>query len=109
MTAVGPFELLRDLQRRFFTAGENITDLQLLGELVGEYGVSDFGLRIRDDALKEKLRFQFENAGAFGTNALPSLLVEEASNMRLLAGGYVDAEMIETLIGSRAVQDSPGS
>ena len=98
-TDSAPFDLLHDLQRRFFVTGEDITDLQLLSEQAAEHGVENLKARMHDEALRERLRFQFDNAGAFGTNAMPSLLIEEQGTMRLLAGGYVDAGMMETLIG----------
>ena len=98
-TDSAPFDLLHDLQRRFFVTGEDITDLQSLSEQAAEHGVENLKARMHDEALRERLRFQFDNAGAFGTNAMPSLLIEEQGTMRLLAGGYVDAGMMETLIG----------
>ena len=98
-TDSAPFELLYDLQRRFFVTGEDITDLDLLSEQAAEYGVENFKASMHDEVLRERLRFQFDNAGAFGTNALPSLLMEEQGTLRLLAGGYVDAGMMETLVG----------
>ena len=94
-----PFELLHELQWRFFVTGEDITDLDFLSEQAARHGVDNFKAGMRDEVLKEKLRFQFDNAGAFGTNALPSLLIEQQGTLRLLAGGYVDAGMMETLIG----------
>lgn len=97
-TDVPPFELLHTLQARFFVHGEDITSIDLLEPMADELGIDDFVARTRDGRLLEKLRFQFEHAGSFGTNALPSLLIEDVQGLRLLAGGYVDREMLVSLV-----------
>ena len=86
------------LQQRFFVLGQDITSTDLLSGLVAAYGVTDLVDKLQDPGLRERLKFQFDHAGSFGTNAMPSLLVEEEGALRLLAGGYVDAPMIEQLL-----------
>ena len=34
----------------------------------------------------------------FGTQALPSMLIEDDGALKLLAGGYLDAQMMQTLL-----------
>ncbi len=97
-TGAPPFELLHALQARFFVAGEDITSMDLLAAMAEEQGIEDFAAQTRDAGMLERLRFQFEHAGSFGTNALPSLLIEDVRGLRLLAGGYVDGEMLVSLV-----------
>ncbi len=99
--AAPPFALLHELQARFFVRGENISDPDLLSNVAEAFEVADFASRVGDPSLTERLRFQFDNAGAFGTNALPSLLIEDERGLRLLAGGYVDAEMMQSLLSAQ--------
>ena len=96
--AAPPFALLHELQARFFVHGENISDLDFLSGLAARFEVEQFAARVSDPGLMERLRFQFDNAGAFGTNAMPSLLVGDEQGLRLLAGGFVDAEMMQSLL-----------
>ncbi len=99
--AAPPFALLHELQQRFFVHGESISDLELLSGIAESYAVSDFAARVGDPGLTERVRFQFENAGAFGTNAMPSLLIDDERGLSLLAGGYVDAEMMQSLLAAQ--------
>lgn len=95
-----PFALLHELQRRFFTGGEDTTDPALLLELLRAQGVAvdSFDTLSRDSALRERLRFQFSMARSFGTEAMPSVLLRRGTDTRLLAGGYLDAQMLEAVI-----------
>ncbi len=54
--------------------------------------------QVYDPGVQERVRFQFDNASAFGTNALPSLLIERDGKLQLFAGGYVDAAMLKELL-----------
>jgi putative protein-disulfide isomerase len=94
------FELLHKLQYRFFVQGRDITDADLLVEEAQTVGIAPDVLRERsaDPAYLARVRFQFDNAKQFGTQALPSLLVEKDGALQLLAGGYVDAPMLEELL-----------
>ncbi len=97
-----PFEMLHELQRRFFVEGRNINDLAELLSVVEHFGVGTEKVEtaITDPGLKERLLFQFDSANSFGTNAMPSLLVGTGPELRLLAGGYVDAPMLTTLLSA---------
>lgn len=101
------FDALHRLQRDFFVNGVNINNRTYLIEFAEELGIeiADFTQRLEDPAALEQLKFQFEMAGQFGTQALPSLLIaddpDEPAKLGLLAGGYVDAGMLQTLLDSR--------
>jgi putative protein-disulfide isomerase len=97
-----PFDYLHELQQRFFVDGENINDIELLSELAEPYGVEVGTLtdKVGQVTIVERVKFQFDHAGAFGTNALPSLLIEKNDKLQLLAGGFVDAEMLRELLAA---------
>ena len=106
-TGEAPFRYLHDLQERFCLYGEDITDIELLRARAAAHGVT--GQRFDDhfsapDTLA-RVRFQFDVARSFGTQALPSVLVEQGGETRLLAGGYVSddvlLEQLEELPGKR--------
>jgi len=96
-------KFLHHLQRRFFVDGDNINDLVLLGKAAESFGVDAEHLArcVDDPAYKERVKFQFDSATRFGTNALPSLLVEKQGSLKLLAGGFVDAEMLQYLLATQ--------
>ena len=100
VNGVAPFDYLHTLQEQFFLRGRNITDIALLADLAEPFGVAENLLRemVQDPVILERVRFQFENAGAFGTNALPSLLIERDGALTLFAGGYMDASMLGELL-----------
>jgi putative protein-disulfide isomerase len=100
LTAAVPFDYLHALQEQFFLHGRDITDIELLVDVAEPFGIEGPVLRelIRDPVILERVRFQFENAGAFGTNALPSLLIEREGALTLFAGGYMDAAMLADLL-----------
>lgn len=95
-----PFTQLHALQRRFFTRGEDITDPACLLHMLRAEGVviESFETLSNDTALRERLRFQFSMARSFGTEAMPSVLLRRGADTRLLAGGYLDAQMLEAVI-----------
>jgi protein-disulfide isomerase-like protein with CxxC motif len=95
-----PFEYLHALQAEFFRHGRDINDIELLCDVAASIGVDPQRIRTRvyDPGLQERVRFQFDNANSFGTNALPSLLIERDGKLQLFAGGYVDAEMLCELL-----------
>lgn len=97
------FAALHAVQERFFCAGENVTDIAVLADIFRQFDISRAELKsaMGDTVLREKLRFQFDNAGSFGTQALPSLLIKHGHELRLLAGGYVDADMLQLLVNDR--------
>lgn len=103
-----PFAYLDELQRLFFVQGADITSHALLRETAEAFGVAPdrFDTLMESPRLLGSVRFQFSHARSFGTQALPSLLIEnEQGALQLLAGGYVDAQMLESLLsGALAAQ-----
>lgn len=95
-----PFEFLHALQRAFFLDGLDITQEPVIMECAATCGIDPQALMTEMQAPRhlESIRFQFEAATGFGTQAMPSLVKEEAGRFSLMAGGYVDAEMIESLV-----------
>lgn len=91
---------LRQLQYRFFVQGENVNDHDVLCEAATSFGLteSEFEQRIANSTYRARVQFQFDNATRFGTNALPSVLVEKDGYLQLLAGGFVDAQMLCELL-----------
>ena len=102
-TGSPPFEMLRELQARFFVQGEDITCIDLLSETAAAHGCSDLPSHIHSAQLRARLQFQFEHAGSYGTRAMPSLLAEREGRLSLLAGGYVDEEMTVRLINEGCI------
>ena len=97
-----PFEYLHELQRLFFTQALDINDrhelLDVAQRMYPHLDSDSMAAMLSDPGLLERVRFQFEHARSFGTQALPNLLVKDVSGHRLLAGGFVDAPMLETLV-----------
>lgn len=96
-----PFAYLARLQQLFFVEGLDITSPQVLAEAAGEFAVEADALqsKMSEPRLLEKVRFQFDHAQSFGTQALPSLLkADDTGVLRLLAGGYVDQPMLISLL-----------
>ena len=95
-----PFEYLHSVQEQFFVHGNNINERSVLRETASRFGVAPdiFDERLHSDSVRERVRFQFEHAKGFGTQALPSLLIEREGRLQLLAGGFVDAQMLVDLL-----------
>ena len=97
------FEVLRKLQSAFFLNGENINDAGTIERVIQAQGLPIHEVRnlMDDSAVQEQLRFQVDAAKRFGTQAMPSLLVQRRgpqAELNLLAGGYVDAAMLKNLL-----------
>jgi putative protein-disulfide isomerase len=99
-TGRAPFGYLHQLQRCFFVDGADLNDVALLARTAGDFGVPQQVVTegVEDAAIRAATAAEFEGSRRYGTNALPSLLVESAGERRLLAGGYADAAMLEQLI-----------
>ena len=96
-----PFDYLHVLQKKFFIDGLDITQPGLLLETATDLGLDAQVLeqRMADEGVLARLRFQFDAALTFGTQAMPSLLREaEEGKLVLLAGGFVDADMLQQLV-----------
>ncbi len=101
-----PFDFLHDLQRRFFSQDENTTDPSRLRSIVQTCGldVMAFDRLVTDSSTLARVQFQFEMALAFGTHALPSVLVRRGTRTRLLAGGYLDADGLMAIVEAERVR-----
>ena len=95
-----PFDYLYTLQAQFFRDGKNINDIELLADVAEDFGVDRqrFKKQVREPVIQARVRFQFDHAKSFGTQALPSLLIEREQKLQLFAGGYVDAAMLTQLL-----------
>jgi putative protein-disulfide isomerase len=100
LTQRAPFDFLRKLQASFFLEQKNISDRATLLQLTSEsgYDAGEVDRLIDSTEVNARVDFQFENAGTYGTCAMPSVLIEDHRSMRLLAGGYVDADMLDQLL-----------
>lgn len=98
-----PFGYLHRLQQCLFVQGRNINDRLLLGQVALEFGLrrSEFDASLEDQELRDIVSAQFVSSRVYGTNALPSVLVENSAERRLLLGGYADAAMLVAQIRAR--------
>jgi putative protein-disulfide isomerase len=103
-----PFGYLHRLQQLLFEQGVDINDPDVLAGAAAELGYDGVAVRaaLDDAAALAALRAEFAGARVYGTQALPSVLTEWKGRRRLLAGGYVDAEMLEALIKARFTESS---
>jgi putative protein-disulfide isomerase len=95
-----PFGYLHRLQQLMFAEGRNIGDPKLLARTAEAFDVPAAVVRagFDDEALQEALQREFAAARCYGTQALPNLVLERNGRRRLLAGGYVDAGMLASLV-----------
>ncbi len=102
LLSTAPFEFLHSLQRAFFKDGLDVTQEPVIMQCAEVCGIDPNALVSEMQAPKhlESIRFQFEAATGFGTQAMPSLVQEDSGRFSLIAGGYVDAEMMESLLES---------
>lgn len=110
-TGCDGFDDLHRLQQDFFLHRINVNDQAYLERALcdAQFPVQALREALVDASLQALVRFEFENARSYGTNALPNLLLEQGAQRRLLAGGYLDCDMLEQLLeragnhGSEAV------
>ncbi|NKB97712.1 MAG: hypothetical protein GKR90_04310 [Pseudomonadales bacterium] len=100
LVATVPFEFLHALQRAFFVDGLDITNETVIMACAEQVNIDPQDLIGEMDEPKhlESIRFQFEAASGFGTQALPSLAELKSGELKLVAGGYVDADMLASLL-----------
>ena len=103
-----PFGYLHRLQQLLFEQGVDVNDPDVLVGAARDLGFDDDAVRaaLDDAAALDALRAEFAGARNYGTQALPNVLTEDTGRRRLLAGGYVDAAMLETLIRARLTESS---
>ena len=98
-----PFGYLHRLQQLLFVESRDVTDPALLTATADELGLpgAAVGQALADADLAAELRSEFDRARSYGTHAMPSVVVELAGQRELLAGGYVDAAMLESVVRAR--------
>jgi putative protein-disulfide isomerase len=98
-----PFGYLHRLQQLFFSQGVNINDAALLARTAEEFGVAAHVVQaaLADEMLAGDLHAEFAASRSYGTQALPSLLLEQDEVRSLLAGGYADAATLEAMLRAR--------
>ncbi len=99
-TGKPPFGFLHRLQQCLFEEGRNITSAEVLDWVAREFDwrTGELINELNDPELTAAAEAQFEGSRAYGTNALPNVLIEQHGERRLLFGGYADAEMIVDLV-----------
>lgn len=98
-----PFGYLHRLQQQLFVEGRDITAPDLLVATADELGLPGRAVReaMADASLAAELEAEFDRARSYGTNAMPSVVVELDGERELLAGGYADGAMLESLVRGR--------
>ena len=94
---------LRRRQQQLFVEGRDITAPDLLAATADELGLPGRAVReaMADAGLAAELEAEFDRARSYGTNAMPSVVVELDGERELLAGGYADGAMLESLVRGR--------
>ena len=100
LTGEVPFLFLHELQRNFFVEGVDVTQETVIMKAAETVDIDPQALidTMREARQLEAIKFQFSAASSFGTQALPSLAIEDVGRLRLFSGGYTDAAMIEALL-----------
>lgn len=98
-----PFGYLHRLQQGLFVEGRDITDLDVLVSIAQEFDCpADVVVDgVASVEIAQILQQEFDTARGYGTNALPSVLVERDGQRSLLAGGYADADMLIEMVRAR--------
>ncbi len=96
LTAAPPFEYLYLLQKALFVDARDTSDVVVLQDIAGSMGVdeNDFLATYHDAACASQLNAEIGSARKFGTRALPAVLIDAGDGLGLLAGGYVQADML---------------
>lgn len=104
-----PFGYLHRIQQALFEEGLDVNDPDWLAGTAADLGFDAAAVRaaLHDPAALDRLQTEFAGARVYGTQALPNVLTERAGRRSLLAGGYADADMLETLIRAR-LDPEPG-
>jgi len=95
-SGMAPFGFLHRLQQSLFAEGQNISDPAVLDRIAQEFGwvAGELSAELEDSSLRQIVEQQFKRSRAYGTNALPNVLLETADGRRLLFGGYADSGMM---------------
>lgn len=98
-----PFDFLHALQERFFQQGDDVAQSKSLVAVATSFGMPAAAMEaaLDDPELHRAAREEFTSACAYGTHALPNVLIDAGDGLRLLAGGYVDAPTLRAQIEAR--------
>ena len=98
-----PWELFQQLQHAFYVESRNLTDLDVLYELVSSTGIkeSEFMTSIQDEDLVELTRAEIDWCEKLGISALPTVFLDLGQGPRLVAGGYATAGSLSHEITAR--------
>ena len=100
------FEFLHRIQQDFFVHGSDVNNTDYLVQRAERSGLDGQRLShaLHDAKLRTRLKFEFEHARQYGTQALPNLLIASATGeRRLLAGGYLDAAGIFAALDAQGI------
>ena len=99
-----PFGFLHRLQQALFVEGANITDGPTLARVAQEFGwaANELLAELEDPELHALVARQFDTSRDYGTNALPSVLLEQHGQRVLVLGGYVDSTTLTQTLRTRA-------
>lgn len=105
-----PFGFLHRLQQCLFVEGRDISKAEVLARIAEEFEwtAPEFLEALTRAELHRRVESQFASSRSYGTNALPSVLIEQAGRRRLLLGGYADSTTMVELIRTAVVPDDQG-
>ncbi len=108
VTGEDALDYLAAMQRAFFGAARDVgrREVQLELAALGGAPLAAFRAALDDPELWQALEAEFEASRQYGTQALPSTLIEVGGHRSLLAGGYLDAP---TLLSEVALRVPPGA
>ena len=98
-----PWQIFHDMQQAFYVESRNLSDLQVLHELISATGISesDFMAAITGNEIVDITRDEFEWCEKIGISALPTVFLDLGEGARLVAGGYATAASLSHEISAR--------
>ncbi len=93
------WEYLKKVQEAFYMGNVDVTDPQILEEVVGKLGIdrSLFGQTFQDPLTKQGVWDEFDRARQLGVDGFPTLVGQHGQSVSMLMHGYQDAR---TLVSS---------
>lgn len=103
MAALSPeavFPLFKAIQAAFYAEGRDVTQSEVLAELVEGLGVprADFLAAFESDAAREKTLAHFQMARRAGVGGFPTVVLQRGEEHRFLTRGYCSLAEIQPLI-----------
>lgn len=96
LTSQATFAYLDSLQARFFLDAENINNVEVQVQVAVALGFDKTEFcQAREMMTADTVASEFASAKGYGSNVLPTVLLEDATGQRhLIAGGYTTAEFL---------------